>query len=87
MEQFSVAEKGFGGDAAPVQAGPSGAFLFDAGDFLSQLSGADGGHVSSWPASDDDEIVIHINPEDGRLLWKGQPQGIFEDATFLFRAD
>ena len=55
----TLREQRLGRDAAPVQAGAAGAVGFDAGDFFTELGGADGGDVAGRAATDDNEIVGH----------------------------
>ncbi len=55
--EVGVFEKGFGWNTSPVEAGSTGALHLDAGDFLSELTGANRGDVASRASSDDDKIV------------------------------
>ena len=52
-------EQGLGRDAAPVEAGATGAVGFDAGDFFTELGGANGGDVAGRAAPNDNQIVGH----------------------------
>jgi hypothetical protein len=45
------------GNAAPVETGPAGAVVLDAGDFLAELGGADGADIAGGSAADDDKVV------------------------------
>ena len=52
-------EQRFGGDAADVQAGAAeGGCCFDAGGFVAELGGADGGDVAAGATADDDDVVV-----------------------------
>ena len=55
--EFGILEQGLGRNAAPVQAGASGAFLLDNSDALAELGGADRANISGGAAADDDEVV------------------------------
>ena len=59
LEEFAGIEQGLARDAADVQAGAAerlGFPLLDAGDFLAELGGPDGGDVPAGAAADDDQI-------------------------------
>ncbi len=58
--QFGVFQECFGGDTSPVEAGATGAVVFDTGDFFTELSSANGSDVARRPAADDDEVVVHV---------------------------
>ena len=55
--EFGVLEQGLGWNAAPVQAGATGAFLLDDSNTLAELGGADRADISGGAAADDDEVV------------------------------
>ena len=55
---FRTVEQRFRRNAADVQAGASqSVVLFNQGCFISQLSGTNGSDVTSWPATDDNDII------------------------------
>ena len=64
--ELGVAEEGFGGDAAPVEAGAAGAFFFDTCNFFAELRGTDGSDIAGRTAADHDKIVGH-RIENGRV--------------------
>ena len=51
-DDFGVFEEGLGGDATPVEANSTEGFSFDNAGFEAQLTGSDGGHIATRPASD-----------------------------------
>src|SRR5690606_35592467 len=55
--ELGVLEKSFGRDTAPVETGPPGAIILDAGDFFSELGGANCSDVSAGATTDDNKIV------------------------------
>ncbi len=59
LQHFGAAQKGFGGNAAPVQANSTKIFFFYNGSFQTELGGTDGGDISAGPASNDDDVKIH----------------------------
>jgi hypothetical protein len=50
------AQQGLRGDAAPVQADAAQVFAFDHCGFLSELGGADGGHVAAGATAEDHDV-------------------------------
>ena len=69
VEQLGVAQQRFGRNAAPVQAGATGAFFFHARHAFSKLRGANGTDISGRSAANDNQVVVHkLNQHQGRVF-------------------
>jgi hypothetical protein len=59
MVEVGIFKEGFGGNAAPVEAGSAGALHFNTGHFFPKLTGTDGRDISAGATTDNDKIVRH----------------------------
>jgi hypothetical protein len=67
IEELGALEQCLGGDTTPIEAGASGAFLFDAGDFFAELPGANSSSITGGATTDYNEIILGLIGHNNNL--------------------